>query len=119
MQSAKVLAAIGAAAMAAVLVRAFILGDFSGEGSWLISKPWGIVSLVDLYVGFSLFSAWIIYREASLLAMGLWILAVITLGFFAASIYVLLALARSGGDWGRFWMGRRASLSGETKSRVA
>ena len=30
------------------------------------------------------------------------------LGFFAASLYMLIALQTSGGDWKRFWMGKRA-----------
>jgi predicted small integral membrane protein len=29
------------------------------------------------------------------------------LGFFTASLYTFIALQSSGGDWGRFWMGRR------------
>jgi hypothetical protein len=62
--------------------------------------------MIDLYVGFTLISAWIINREASPFVMGFWILAVMMLGFFAASLYVLIALVKSGGDWARFWMGR-------------
>ena len=30
------------------------------------------------------------------------------LGFWTASVYVFLAAASSKGDWGKFWMGRRA-----------
>jgi len=60
-----VLAALGLIAMALVLTFAFVKGDFTGEGSTLLSMPWGIVSLVDLYVGFALFSGWIAYREAA------------------------------------------------------
>jgi hypothetical protein len=30
------------------------------------------------------------------------------LGFFTASLYTFLALRSSGGDWHRFWFGRRA-----------
>ncbi len=33
----------------------------------LLAMPWGIVSLVDLYVGFALFSIWIVYREKAIL----------------------------------------------------
>jgi len=48
MKLAKTVSGIGAAAMAAVLLFAFTRGDFSAEGSRLLSMPWGIVSLVDL-----------------------------------------------------------------------
>lgn len=49
--------------MGDILVYAFLVGDFAAEGSQLTSVLWGIVSLVDLYVGFALFAGWIIYQE--------------------------------------------------------
>ena len=108
MRLAKAITLIGAAAMTAVLVFAFTRGDFSGEGAKLFSMPWGIVSLVDLYVGFTLFSCWIVYREASLARAVLWIVLVMALGFFTASLYAFLGLRASGGDARRFWLGRHA-----------
>jgi hypothetical protein len=56
MKLAKIIALIGVFAMTGILVYAFSSGNFSEEGSRLLSMPWGIVSLVDLYVGFILFS---------------------------------------------------------------
>jgi hypothetical protein len=108
MKIAKILSLAGVLAMTAVLINGFTVGDFSGEGSLLLSMPWGIVSMVDLYVGFILFSLWIIYREKSLLAAILWTIAMMTLGFFAGSLYALLALQQSKGDWKQFWMGKHA-----------
>jgi hypothetical protein len=93
--------------MTGVLVYGFTVGDFAGEGGQLLSMPWGIVSLVDLYVGFALFSAWIVYREKSLARSVIWVVLMMVLGFWTASLYTLLALRASGGDWQRFWMGRR------------
>ena len=107
MTVAKLLALLGLLAMAAVLIYGFTVGDFSGEGQVLLSMPWGIVSLVDLYVGFILFSGWIIYREESLFRSIVWVLFMMVLGFFTASLYTLIALQTSGGDWRRFWMGSR------------
>jgi len=103
----KGLSILGAVAMTGVLVYGFVVGDFSGEGSQLLGMPWGIVSLVDLYVGFSLFSGWIIYRESSLPATIIWVVLMMVLGFFTASIYTYLAAHRAGGDWDRFWHGTR------------
>jgi hypothetical protein len=34
-------------------------------------------------------------------------IARMVLGFWTASLYTLIALQRSGGDWRRFWLGRR------------
>lgn len=108
MKPVRVLAVIGLLAMTGVILYAFGFGDFASEGAWIISHPWGIVSLVDLYVGFALFSAWIIYRERSPLKAAVWVVLMIVLGNWTAALYVLLALNSSGGDWKKFWMGRRA-----------
>ena len=109
MKIAKWITLLGVLAMAAALLNGFTRGDFAGEGSRLLSMPWGIVSLVDLYTGFILFSLWIIYREQSPLAAILWTLAMLTLGFFAGSLYAFLALQSSRGDWRRFWLGKHAA----------
>jgi hypothetical protein len=107
MKIAKIVALLGLLAMAAVLIYGFTVGDFAEEGKQLLSMPWGIVSLVDLYVGFTLFSGWIVYRERSLWRSVVWVALMMVLGFFTASLYTLIALQRSGGDWQCFWLGRR------------
>ena len=94
--------------MTGILIFAFTQGNFSEEGKKLLSLPWGIVSLVDLYVGFILFSCWIVYREKSLLPSIVWVFLMLVLGFFTGALYTLLALYTSRGDWKRFWMGKRA-----------
>jgi hypothetical protein len=108
MKIAKAISVLGMLAMTSVLVYGFTVGDFLGEGSKLLAMPWGIVSLVDLYTGFTLFSVWIIYREKSLPVAILWTIAMMTLGFFAGSLYAFLALQSSGDDWRKFWLGKHA-----------
>ena len=108
MKLAKAISLLGLLAMTAVLIYGFTVGDFAGEGSALLAMPWGIVSLVDLYVGFILFSGWIIYREKALLPSIIWVILMMVLGFWTGALYTFLALQKSGGDWKRFWMGKRA-----------
>lgn len=108
MRIAKAIALLGILAMTGVLIYGFTVGDFAGEGSRLLAMPWGIVSLVDLYVGFTLFSAWIVFRERSWPRSIVWVVLMMVLGFFTASLYTFLALQASGGDWHKFWFGRRA-----------
>lgn len=108
MTTAKILAALGALAMAGMLVYGFVIGDFSGEGGQLLRMPWGQVSMVDLYVAFVLFASWILYREGFTLAAGLWVVSVMVLGSFAICVYVLVALQRSYGNWTVFFFGRNA-----------
>ena len=108
MKIAKVIALLGVLAMSGILVYGFAVGNFSGEGTRLLAMPWGIVSLVDLYVGFTLFSAWIVYREKTLLPSLIWVVLMMVLGFWTGALYTFIALQTSGGDWNRFWKGRRA-----------
>ncbi|TFG67773.1 MAG: DUF1475 domain-containing protein [Anaerolineales bacterium] len=108
MKIAKGISLLGLLAMTVVLMYGFTVGDFSGEGARLLQMPWGIVSLVDLYVGFTLFSGWIIYREKSALRSIIWVVLMMVMGFWFGSLYTLIALQTSGGDWRKFWMGKRA-----------
>ena len=108
MKFAKLVSFGGIIAMTAVLIYGFTAGNFITDGAELIQNPWGIVSLVDLYVGFALFSGWIIFREKSFVRSLIWVILMMVLGFFTASLYTFIALNASGGDWKKFWMGQRA-----------
>ena len=66
--------------------------------------PWGIVSLVDLYSGFVLFSLWIFYKESILPAI-VWTFFVMTLGSFTIALYVIYSINRSNGNIQKFFMG--------------
>ena len=109
MKTGKIIALLGVIAMTSVLIYGFAVGDFGMDGGKILQNPWGIVSLVDLYTGFTLFSAWIVYREKSIPVALLWVILMMGLGFFTASVYALLALYQSKGDWQKFWMGKHAS----------
>lgn len=111
MKTAKLIAWLGLLGMTAVLLNGFINGKFGADGAALLANPWGVVSIVDLYVGFALFSVWIAFREKSLMAIVIWVILMIVLGFFAGSLYVLINLYRSQGDWPQFFLGwRKESL---------
>ena len=109
MKIAKIIALTGLLAMTGILIYGFTAGNFSAEGAKLLAMPWGIVSLVDLYVGFALFSGWIVFREKALVPSVIWVILMMTLGFWAGALYTLIALQTSGGDWKRFWYGKRAA----------
>ena len=108
MKFAKLLSLFGILAMTAVLIYGFTAGNFRSDGAALLQNPWGVVSMVDLYTGFALFSGWIVYRENSVIRSLIWVILMMVLGFFTASLYVFLALNTCGGNWKKFWMGRRA-----------
>lgn len=110
MKLAKWISALGMLAMTAVLLYGFTAGDFQSDGSRLLRNPWGLVSMVDLYTGFILFSGWIVFRENSIPRIIFWVILMMVLGFFTASLYTFLALSGSHGDWKKFWMGARANV---------
>lgn len=91
MRWALVVACVAGLAMVAALVYGFGYGGGWSEFRTLMNYPWFIVSLVDVYVGFILFSCWIIKRER-LLFSAIWILLLMTLGNLIACVYVVHAL---------------------------
>ena len=118
MKIAKIFAWLGLLAMTAVLLNGFINGDFGQDGGELLSNPWGIVSIVDLYVGFVLFSLWIAFREKNGFLAAFWIILMMVLGFFTGALYVLIALYRSKGDWAAFFLGGRRQEILDKKPKV-
>ena len=108
MKTAKVFAVTGTLIMFFTLAYGFIAGDFFKEGSILFSMAWGKVSLIDVYIGFFLFSAWIIYREEKWATAALWILAIMILGNFITCLYATIALFKSNDNFKQFWLGRHS-----------
>jgi hypothetical protein len=109
MKIAKIISFLGVIAMTVALINGFVQGDFGTEGSWIISNPWGIVSLVDLYVGFILFAMWMFYREKSKISAVIWIVLLMVLGFFIGALYVFIQLMKSNNDWHYFFLGDHAN----------
>ena len=108
MRIAKFIALAGLLAMTGILIYGFTVGNFAAEGAKLLVMPWGIVSLVDLYVGFELFSCWIVFREKAWLPSVVWVILMMVLGFWTGALYTFIALQTSSGDWKRFWYGKRS-----------
>lgn len=106
MKTAKVFAVTGTLIMFLTLVYGFIAGDFFEEGSILFSMAWGKVSLIDVYIGFFLFSAWVLYREEKWMTALMWILLIMVLGNFITCLYATIALYKSNNDFKRFWLGK-------------
>ncbi|MEO1701740.1 MAG: hypothetical protein AAFR71_06755 [Pseudomonadota bacterium] len=78
-------------AFAGLIVWAIMIGDFWAEGDWLVSNPWGIVSLADLYFGFFL-SAVVIALFERPLAAAMWILPIPFLGNVWVVVWFVLRL---------------------------
>lgn len=109
MKTAKLLAMLGTVIMFLTLMYGFIYGDFFREGSLIFSIAWGKVSLIDVYIGFFLFSGWVLYREQKILSAVIWIISIMILGNFITCLYATIALFKSNDDWKVFWLGKSNS----------
>lgn len=110
MRVPKIITWLGLGAMTYGLANGFINGDFMKDGKELLDNPWGVMSMIDLYVGFTLFSMWIFFREKNILKSILWTVLMMVLGFFTACVYILMALYGSKGDWDVFFKGKRPEV---------
>jgi len=110
MKTVKIVSFLGILAMSFVLIYGFSVGDFAADGALILENPWGIVSLVDLYTGFTLFSLWIIFRESNIFLTIIWVAAMMLFGFLTAALYIFIIAFQSKGDWATFFMGSRKSL---------
>jgi hypothetical protein len=108
MKIAKTFAITGTLIMFFTLAYGFIVGDFFKEGGILFAMAWGKVSLIDVYIGFFLFSAWVIYREEKWMSSILWIVSIMILGNFITCLYATIALYNSNDDFKRFWLGKQS-----------
>ncbi|MFW5810154.1 MAG: DUF1475 family protein [Thermodesulfobacteriota bacterium] len=102
---AELLSGIGIIVMAIAILYGFAAGDFARWRADFLENAWSQVLLVDIYVGFFLFSGWIWFRESSRGQAVLWILLLLLLGNLVSCIYVWRNLRASRGDWRRFWFG--------------
>lgn len=107
MKVAKIISWLGVLAMTAGLLNGFINGNFSKDGAALLANPWGVMSMIDLYVGFILFSMWIVFREKNIFYIIVLVAMMMVFGFLTATLYIALNLHLSKGDWLRFFFGYR------------
>lgn len=97
----------GLATVSVALIYAFLTGHFATDWPRLVGNPLGLATLVDVYVGFALFSCWILWREARLTTALLWVAMLLVGGNLVSTLYVLIALRASNGNVEAFWLGSR------------
>ncbi len=102
-----IIAYAGFLIMLIVIAYAFICGDFFEEGSVLFNMAWGMVTLVDLYLGLLLFSFWIVCREKDKGVAFVWTILVLLLGNMFSCLYILKAAYGAESNMIKFWLGDR------------
>ncbi len=56
------------------------------------NNPWAVATLWDAYFGFITFWVWVAFKEKTIAARILWLIAILCLGNIAMSLYVLIQL---------------------------
>jgi len=90
-----------------IICYALVYGDFFIEGPVLVDMAWGMVTLVDLYLGLLLFSFWVIWREENKTSALSWSVLILLLGNMLSCLYILKSFYESEGNMRRFWLGKR------------
>lgn len=73
-------------------------GDFLLELKAMSSMPWIVVTLLDVYIGFILFSLWVFWREQNTLPAIIIAATVMVLGNIASCLYLLYAVHGADGS---------------------
>lgn len=74
------------------IAAAMLGGGFLTEGRQMLASNWGRLTLIDLYVGLALFSAFVWWRERSHATALVWIAGFAVLGNLATAGYLLWTL---------------------------
>ncbi len=82
-------------------------GNFAAEISRITAMPWGLVTFLDIYIGFFLLGVWILWREVHPLKAALFFIPILLLGNLFSCVYILYAIYSSAGDVQKFIHGRR------------
>jgi hypothetical protein len=76
----------------ALLKKPDLDGTFLDQLGVMTAMPWGVASLVDLYVGFLLFATLVFLTERSWVVAALWAIPVFIVGNFWAALWFVIRL---------------------------
>ncbi len=77
--------------LSTLIIFAMKTGDFWGAGRWLLSDPWGLTTLADLYLGFAISALIIALFERSWIAI-LWLIPLPILGNVWTAVWLVMRL---------------------------
>jgi Protein of unknown function (DUF1475) len=77
--------------LAALIIFAITTGEFWSAGHWLMSDPWGLTTMADLYLGLAISALLIALFERSWAAV-LWILPLPFLGNVWTVVWLIVKL---------------------------
>lgn len=81
-------------AMIAVTIKTSLIVSLWDAWDSFGDNPWAVATLYDAYFAFTIFWVWVAFKEKTIVARVLWLVAIYTLGSIAMSLYVLIQLFR-------------------------
>lgn len=72
-----------------LIVWAILQKPITESGALLLNDPWGIVTLVDLYIGFLIFILFVHILEKTFWKTALWAIFLLTLGNLVSLAYIV------------------------------
>jgi len=106
MSIVKTIAYLSTLLMGGIIVWANLQSNFFENASEVASTPSGIVTLVDLYLGFVFIALWIIFREKGFPRV-IWLLGLFFLGNLTTAIYIIYCIKKANGNLEVFFIGKR------------
>lgn len=72
----------------------YITSQQSNLTTLKIEEPWFKTTLIDFYLNTIVLSAWVIYKERTIVSRVLWIIGFVCTGAIAVGLYVVVQISR-------------------------
>ena len=106
MSIVKTIAYLSTLIMGGIIVWANSQSNFFENAGEVADTAWGVVTLVDLYVGFIFIAIWIIFREKGIRRI-VWLVGLFFLGNLTTAIYIIYCIGNSNGNLNKFFQGEK------------
>lgn len=60
------------------------------QGGQILDLVWGQTTLIDLYLGLTIFGVWVAFRERSAIVASIWIFLFFSSGFLSVALYLII-----------------------------
>ena len=89
--------------MGGIIIWANSKSNFLANAGKVAETEWGIVTLVDLYIGFLFIAIWICFREKGFQRVA-WLIGLFFLGNLTTAVYIIYCIKTSNGDIKKFFL---------------
>ena len=106
MSIVKTIAYLSTLIMGGIIVWANFQSNFFKNTSKVASTAWGIITLVDLYIGFIFIGLWIIFREKGI-SIIIWFVGLFFLGNLTTALHIIYCIKEVNGNLEIFFIEKR------------